>query len=184
MRTMPRLLIAITVCFLCAARWGAADAPKAMPPPATHQIDFAKEIKPLFEAACINCHAKGKNKGGFSLETRESLLKGGDSGPVAILGKSEDSLVVKLVAGLDPDSVMPKKGTKWTSTQVSLLRAWIDQGASWDSAINFKKPEPANLYPHPATIPDGPPLHPVDRILAKYFAEHQINPPPVVPDHI
>ncbi|MFL6183196.1 MAG: DUF1549 domain-containing protein, partial [Actinomycetes bacterium] len=181
---MARLLIAIAVCFLSAAPSGAADAPKALPPPATHQVDFAKEIKPLFEAACINCHAKGKNKGGFSLETRESFLKGGDTGPAAVAGHSDQSLVVKLVAGLDPDSVMPKKGSKWTAAQVSLLRAWIDQGAPWDSSINFKKPEPANLFPHQANIPDGSQAHPVDRILAKYFAEHQINPPPVVPDHI
>src|SRR5438477_10589577 len=104
---MSKLLSAILVIVGAAAASLGADAPKALPPAATHQIDFAKEIKPLFEAACINCHAKGKNKGGFSLETRESLLKGGDSGPVAIIGKSEDSLVVKLVAGLDRDSVIP-----------------------------------------------------------------------------
>jgi len=159
-------------------------APPALPPPADHPIDFAREIKPLFEAACINCHAKGKNKGGFSLETRESFLKGGDTGPAAVVGQSDNSLIVKLVAGLDPDSVMPKKGTKWTPAQVSLLRAWIDQGAAWDSTINFKKPEPANLFPHPATIPDGPQAHPLDRILAKYFADHRLNPPPIIPDHL
>ena len=52
-----------------------------LPPPAARPVDFVKDIKPLFEASCIQCHAKGKTKGGLSLETRELLLKGGDSRP-------------------------------------------------------------------------------------------------------
>src|SRR3954469_15302700 len=126
------ILALILISILAAPSLGADPAPApaqaaaqaaALPPPAGRPIDFGREIKPLFEAACINCHAKGKNKGGFSLETRESFLKGGDTGPAAVAGKSDQSLVVKLVAGLDPEMVMPKKGTKWTSAQVSLLRA-------------------------------------------------------------
>src|SRR2546427_12001622 len=111
---MSKFLAAIVLIVLSAASSPGADGPKALAPPATHQINFSKEINPLFEAACINCHAKGKNKGGFSLETRDSFLKGGDTGPAAVPGKSDQSLVVKLVAGLDPEMVMPQKGTKWT----------------------------------------------------------------------
>src|SRR5215212_10445017 len=172
----------ITMFLLLAA--GLSAAAPSLPPPAQRQISFSTDIKPLLEAACINCHAKGKNKGGFSLETRETFLKGGDTGPAAVVGESEKSLVVRLVAGLEPDSVMPKKGTKWNAAQVGLLRAWIDQGAKWDGAINFKKPEPANLYPHAANIPDGQQAHPVGRILAKYFAKHQVTVGEVVSDHI
>src|SRR5881275_1505719 len=123
----------ITTALIVAACLSAA--PSALPPPADHQIDFTKEIKPLFEAACIKCHAKGKDKGGFSLETREAFLKGGDTGPGAVIGKSGESNIVELVAGLDPDSIMPKKGSRWTPEQIGLLRAWIDQGASWPKGI-------------------------------------------------
>src|SRR3954471_5925902 len=107
----------------------AVDASK-IPPPAARPVDFEKEIKPLFEASCVKCHAKGKDKGGFSLETRGSLLKGGETGAAAEIGRSEKSLIVEMVAGVDPDSVMPKKGDRWTAEQVGLLRAWIDQGAA------------------------------------------------------
>src|ERR1700753_3537613 len=100
--------------FLALASAAVAATNGKFPPPATHPVDFEKEIKPLFEAACIKCHAKGKDKGGFSLETRESFLKGGDTGPGAEIGKSDKSNIVDLVAGLDPDSIMPKKGTRWT----------------------------------------------------------------------
>src|SRR5688572_13148244 len=106
-----------------------AVAADTLPPPAAHQVDFVREIQPLFEAACIKCHAKGKAKGGFSLETRETFLKGGDTDVGAVNGKSAESYIVQLVAGLEPESIMPKKGTRWTPAQIGLLRAWIDQGA-------------------------------------------------------
>ena len=152
-----------------------------VPPAAAHPVDFARDIQPLFESSCIQCHAKGKDKGGFSLETREAMLKGGDDGPTVVLGKSGGSDIVSRVAGVDPDTVMPKKGTKWTAEQVGLLRAWIDQGAAWDPKITFARPEPLNLKPMDVKLPAGTDS-PVDRLLASYFASRGINPPAVVND--
>ena len=120
---------------------------KTLPPPVNHKIDFAREIKPIFEASCIKCHGRGRTKGEFSIESRDTLLKGGDSGPAIVPGKSAESRVIELVAGLDPDSVMPQKGKRLTPEQIGLLRAWIDQGAAWDPVISFAKPPPANLFP-------------------------------------
>src|SRR5262245_27252195 len=51
----------------------AVDKTAKLPPAATRQIDFTKDIKPLFEASCIQCHAKGKTKGGLSLQSREAF---------------------------------------------------------------------------------------------------------------
>ena len=122
------------------------DQAKTLPPPANHKIDFAKEIKPIFEASCVKCHGRGRTKGDLSIESRDTLLKGGESGPAIVPGKSEESRVIELVAGLDPDSVMPQKGKRLTPEQIGLLRAWIDQGAPWDAGISFAKPPPANLF--------------------------------------
>src|SRR5438552_15053282 len=122
MKLLPAFLLLVNVPLALAA-------PRAdLPPAAGRPVDFVKDIKPLFEAACIKCHAKGKDKGGFSLETRESFLKGGDTEAGAVVGKGAESNIVELVAGMDPDSIMPKKGARWTPEQVGLLRAWIDQG--------------------------------------------------------
>jgi len=153
-----------------------------LPAPAARSVEFVKDIKPLFDASCVQCHAKGKTKGGLSLETRESLLKGGESGPVVVIGKGVESRIVHLVAALDPDAVMPMKGTKWTPEQVALLRAWIDQGAPWDVGVTFARPEPINLKPRPVTLPDGADTHPVDRLLSAYFAAKGFTPPQVVED--
>lgn len=159
------------------------DAAK-LPPAAARPVDFAKEIKPLFEATCVKCHAKGKDKGGFSLETRESFLKGGDSGAAAVLGKSAESPIVEMVAALDPDNTMPKKGTKWTPEQVGLLRAWIDQEAPWPASITFAKPAPQNLQPRSVTPPEGAEENPIDRLLAPYYHAQGFTPPPVIEDRL
>jgi mono/diheme cytochrome c family protein len=110
----------------------------SVPAPALVKIDFARHIQPIFEASCVQCHARGKDKGQFSLETREAFLEA---------GKSAESLVVELISGLNPDSVMPKKGKRLTPEQVALFRAWIDQGLAWPDTITFHKHEPANLRP-------------------------------------
>lgn len=152
-----------------------------LPPPAQHEVDFQKHIQPLFEATCVKCHTKGKDKGGLSLETRDSLLKGGDTGPAALVADSGKSLIVELVAGMDPDRIMPQKGDRWTPEQVGLLRAWIDQGAKWPANTTFAKPPPQNLHPRKIQPPAGD-GNAIDRLLAPYFAHHQIQPPGSVPD--
>jgi len=109
-------------------------------------------------------------------------LKGGDTGPAAELGKSAESLIVTAVSGLDPDTVMPKKGTKWTAEQVGLLRAWIDQGAVLPAGITFAKPPPENLHPHVVALPPRPNVHPLDHLVGAYFAEHRLAFASVVDD--
>jgi mono/diheme cytochrome c family protein len=163
--------------YLCAASALALSPLHAapLPEPASRQVDFVKDIKPLFEASCVKCHAKGKTKGEFSLETRAAFLKGGETEAGAVIGKSAESYVVELVAAVDPDNVMPKKGSRWTAEQVGLLRAWIDQGAVWPDGITFARPEPQNLVPRTVKLPKSAEAHPLDKLLAAYAAEHDVT---------
>src|SRR5438093_11866183 len=172
---MKRPLTISILAFLGAARAVALakitpEQAKSLPPPANHKIDFPKEIKPIFEASCIKCHGRGRTKGDLSIESRETLIKGGESGPAIVPGTSEESRVIELVAGLDPDSVMPQKGKRLTPEQIGLLRAWIDQGAPWDASISFAKPPPVNLLPRNPELPAARHgiVKPIDLILAPY----------------
>ncbi len=177
-RIVPALL-------LCAARFAWALSPEQaakLPAAAGRAVDFEKDIKPLFESACIKCHAKGKDKGGLSIETREAFLKGGDTGAAAVIGKSAESLIVEAVSGLDADTAMPKKGTKWTPEQVGLLRAWIDQGAVWPVGITFAKPQPQNLHPRAVVLAERPSVHPIDDVLSRYFAAKGLTFPNAIDD--
>jgi len=162
------------------------DQAKTLPPPANHKIDFAKDIKPIFEASCIKCHGRGRTKGDLSIESRDTLLKGGESGPAIVPGKSEESRVIELVAGLDPDSVMPQKGKRLTPEQIGLLRAWIDQGAPWDASISFAKPPPANLFPRKPELPAARRgiVNPIDRFLRPYYEANGLDPRKPVSDRI
>ena len=181
---MKSLLI-VPIFLLCAAPLACALSPEQMaklPPPAARAVDFAKDIQPLFEAACIKCHAKGKDKGGLSMETREAFFKGGDTSAAAVIGKSAESLIVEAVSGLDPDTAMPKKGTKWTAEQVGLLRAWIDQGATWPAGITFAKPQPQNLHPRAIALAERPSVHPIDDVLSRYFAAKGVAFPNAIDD--
>ncbi len=144
-----------------------------LPPPANRPVDFAGDIQPLLESSCIKCHAKGKDRGGFSLETREGFFKGGDTGEAMLPGNSAKSLIVELVASTDVETAMPRRGKRWTPEQIGLLRAWIDQGAKWPDGITFAKPTPQNLTPRKVETPVGE-GNPVDRVLAAYFAERKI----------
>src|SRR4051812_27944788 len=169
--------IALLLFALAPIAWAAE-----LPPAATRPVDFQKDIAPLFEASCVKCHAKGREKGGFSIETRASFLKGGETGKAAELGHSKESLIVEMVAGVDPNNVMPKKGARWTPEQVGLLRAWIDQGAAWPDKITFARPAPLNLTPRAVQPPESGGTHPIDRLLARYFAENQVTPVAFVDD--
>jgi mono/diheme cytochrome c family protein len=116
--------------FAASAAFAEIDLDK-LPAPAK-AFDFDKDIRPLLEASCVECHGAEKQKGGFRLDTREMLLKGGDNGDAVKLGKSADSPLVHHVARLDEDMAMPPKKEKaLTAEQVGLLRTWIDQGARY-----------------------------------------------------
>jgi len=104
-----------------------------LPPPATNQVNYLTDIKPILEQSCFRCHGPERPKSGFRLDNRESALKGGHQGEAIVPGDSGKSPLIHYVARLDPDMAMPPegKGEPLTREQVAVLRAWIDQGASW-----------------------------------------------------
>ncbi len=156
----------------------------ALPPAAARTVDFARDIQPIFEASCVQCHARGKAKGAFSLETRADFLAGGDHGAPAVAGRSLESRVFAMVAGFDPDIVMPQKGKKLTREQVAVFRAWIDQGMPWPDTLTFFRAEPANLRPARLVEPPARPglEHPVDRLIDGYFTAQGVAWPSPVDD--
>jgi mono/diheme cytochrome c family protein len=171
------LIAAASIGLALPVRPASAQAPQ-LPPPAARAVDFARDIAPLFQTACVRCHARGKDKGGFNLETRDRMLKGGDNGPAVVPGQSADSYLITLVAGLEPDNVMPQKGSRLTPAQIGLLRAWIDQGAAWDPSVSFARSAPRNLARRVPQVPETPAAtaNPVDRLLHGYLTRHGVGP--------
>src|SRR5215469_671095 len=111
--------------------WAAAavEEPPKLPPPAQRPVDFVKDIQPLLVERCYSCHGPDKQKGELRWDSKASAFASGEHGPRIVPSDSAKSRVIQLVAGLEPDTLMPPKGEPLTPAQIGLLRAWIDQGA-------------------------------------------------------
>ncbi|MFO1477046.1 MAG: c-type cytochrome domain-containing protein [Verrucomicrobiota bacterium] len=131
-RAAPKIVAAALFLALASAAQAAPD------PPAP--VDFARDIRPILESSCLRCHGLERPKSGFRLTSREAALKGGDNAADDIIpGDSRRSRLVEYVSGSSPDLQMPPagKGAPLAPAQVDLLRAWIDQGASWGEPVAY-----------------------------------------------
>src|SRR5438093_9115259 len=116
---------------------------------------FEKKIRPIFVEHCYKCHSKDaeKVKGGLLLDTRDGLLKGGDTGAAMVPGDPEKSLLIKAVRYTDEDLAMPprKNGGRLSDEQIADLEAWVKMGA----------PDPRASA---AVVAEGPPLSDPDKV--------------------
>jgi mono/diheme cytochrome c family protein len=94
---------------------------------------FRGQVGPIFASRCLACHKGDHPKGGLSLTTRESLLKGGEGGAAIVPGKPDESLLIQYVSGDKPD--MPKNGAALSAAQVTTLRNWIAADAPWPADL-------------------------------------------------
>jgi hypothetical protein len=92
---------------------------------------FESKIRPILVDSCYPCHSRqsAKVKGGLLLDTRQSLLKGGDTGPVIEPGDPEQSLLIKAVRYTNDNLRMPPKNKKLAAAQIANLEAWVKMGA-------------------------------------------------------
>ena len=101
-------------------------------------------------------------------------------------GKPDQSELLARVTSHDPEERMPPPEKKPLSArEVELLRRWIAEGAAWQEGYSFKRETyVAPLRPRRVTPPPARPglEHPIDRILAGYYASHQVTPPSELDD--
>ena len=103
-------------------------------------VDFVREVRPIFETHCYECHGEVKHKGGLRLDVKAAALKGGDNdGPNIIPGKAKESSLIHFVTSTHEDEVMPPKGVRLSAEQVATLIAWINEGATWPDGVDLVK---------------------------------------------
>lgn len=121
----------------------AADTTTNLPSPAKIKINFDHDIRPILDTSCLRCHGPPKPKSHFRLDYRDGALAGGDNNTNDVVpGDSLNSLLIAYVARQVPDMEMPPpgRGEPLTQQQISLLRAWIDQGANWSTTNQLPPP--------------------------------------------
>jgi len=98
------------------------------------QVDFSRDIQPIFAEHCTKCHGSEKPKAGLDITTPEGILKELKSGERSVVpGKPDQSELLRRLTTHDPDELMPPpdEGMKLSAQQQTLLRQWINSGAQW-----------------------------------------------------
>ncbi len=105
-----------------------ADQP---PSPASPEASafFEASVRPVLAESCWKCHGPDKQSGGLRLDSRESIMEGGDAGPAVVPGEPDRSPLV-LAARHQGDLKMPPK-TKLPDPSVESLSKWVRMGAPW-----------------------------------------------------
>ena len=145
-------------------------------------IDFAHDVVPLLTKHCGECHVGDAKQGGFSMNTREDLLAGGDSGvPGFVTGKAAESEIIRRITSTDPDERMPSDGDPLPPEAIAVFREWIDEHAPWEPGFAFTRTtwEPPLRLREVALPPaqEGR-TNPVDRIVDAYWQEKGVERPP------
>ncbi|MCA9115353.1 MAG: DUF1553 domain-containing protein, partial [Planctomycetaceae bacterium] len=95
-------------------------------------VDYFQDVRPLLEKHCYDCHQGGKAPGGLRIDSRASMLQGGESdGPAIVPGKVDASALIDRITSTDDGSVMPPKGDRLSEKEVATLKRWIADGAVW-----------------------------------------------------
>src|SRR5262245_16689683 len=125
MTTVYRNFFAVVACF--SATLSSLLALGAGPDPTREQLRFFEEkVRPILAENCYKCHGSEKQKGSLRLDLRESALAGGESGPVIVPGKPDESALVEAIKWQALE--MPPQG-KLSEGQLATLTEWIRLGA-------------------------------------------------------
>jgi hypothetical protein len=120
-------------------------------------VDYLRDIKPVLARHCYQCHGAKTQKGGLRLDTAGAVRKGGKSGPAVVAGKSQESLFIKALEGLDGMTPMPLKKPPLPAAQIGVLKAWVDRGAK--APADEKQDDGSSYSRHWAFVPPvRPPL--------------------------
>jgi hypothetical protein len=99
---------------------------------------FEARIRPVLVENCLKCHGPKKQSSGLRLDSREAVLKGGDTGPAVVPGRPDDSLIIQAVSHRHDELKMPPKG-KLPDAEVALLSRWVAMGAPWPAGAGKGK---------------------------------------------
>ncbi len=175
----------VTFLFVALANAVFAAEPQ-LPPAAKRKIDFVKDVQPILSSRCYECHGEKKQKADLRWDVKSVALKGGEHGAVIVPGKSAQSVMIQLVAGLKgADQRMPAKGEPLRAEQIGILRAWIDQGAQWPEEASAKITDPKDHWAFKAPVKPLLPQvqssqirNPIDAFILARLEKEKLTPSP------
>jgi uncharacterized membrane protein len=120
--------------------------------PAAAKVDFEKQILPILEKNCVECHTTKpgpdgkvkKPKGGITFDTKDGLMAEKKKVKLLVPKKPDESAIYNAITlPADHDDRMPpaKKGAPLSKEQTDLIKQWIDEGADFGKWVGAK-PDP------------------------------------------
>lgn len=153
-------------------------------------VDYEREIRPIFDKHCYSCHGAEKQTSGLRVDALRFLRQGGDRGPALTPGAPADSLLMDAIAG-DGTEIppMPPKGERLTSSEISLIREWVKQGAPGpreaSSIAATRAPKSDHWAFQPISRPSLPTVRdvswtrtPIDRFILTRLERDGVRPSP------
>ena len=140
------------------------------------QVDFNRDVRPIFNSQCMACHGGVKQASNVSFSYRDQALGKGKSGrPTIVPGNPGASELIRRITSSDPEVRMPLHGAALPAAQVALLRQWIKEGAVWENYWAFVPPKPQQL---PAVHNSGWARQPLDRFILARLDKEKLAPSP------
>ncbi len=147
---------------------------------------FEAKVLPVLQARCYECHSHEKKmKGGLTLDSRSGWEEGGENGPAIMVGRPEESLIIKMVRWTDKDHQMPPKD-KLPAAEIALLEEWVKRGAP-DPRVLVTRPTSTDWWSlkplprkgalqAPQAIENRLSLNPIDAFIRARLTERKIAP--------
>ena len=101
---------------------------------------FRTDVRKILKDKCVSCHGGDSSEGKLDLVTQEGLLKGGERGPAAVIGRGDKSLLTRLIQHQQQPH-MPKDEPKLSDREIAAVIRWIDLGAPYDEPLLARKQE-------------------------------------------
>ena len=143
----------------------------------TPKIDFAKDVKPILDRSCVNCHGAKMQMAKLRLDSKDSARK------TISAGHSSESSLYTRVAGIGDQARMPIGGKPLDAAEIAILKSWIDEGANWPDAYSADRSQPKHWAYTPPVRPTLPVISdtawvksPVDRFILARLDKEGLKP--------
>ncbi len=144
------------------------------------EVDFARDIRPILNASCVECHGGVKAAGNVSFvyEDRVIDFEGKSGYTVVSPGNIEDSEIIFRITTDDEDDRMPppEDHASLSADEIAVIKEWIEQGAEWSNHWAFEKPIRPNI---PETRFDEQANGDIDRFLFSRLEDEGLIPSPI-----
>ena len=101
-------------------------------PLAAQKAMTEKDVLPVLEKNCFQCHGEALKMSNLDLRTRAAMEKGGDKGAALVPGHAEQSSLYQRIAGIQQPKMPMAPMPPLSERELETIRTWINQGAPWE----------------------------------------------------